>query len=50
MDEYFVKRTDERLDRMEIKIDMILQKYWVLVGMATAASAVITLALNFLLK
>ena len=32
MDEYFVKRTDERLQSMEDKIDKLLQFKWAVLG------------------
>ena len=41
---------DKRLDRLESKVDMLLSKYWQLVGMATIVSSLLTLAMHFLLK
>jgi tetrahydromethanopterin S-methyltransferase subunit G len=41
---------DKRLDRLENKVDMLLSKYWQLVGMATVVSSVFTLVIHFILK
>jgi tetrahydromethanopterin S-methyltransferase subunit G len=41
---------DKRLDRIEDKVDMLLSKYWQLVGMATILSSIAVLIINFLMK
>jgi tetrahydromethanopterin S-methyltransferase subunit G len=41
---------DKRLDRLEAKVDLVLSKYWMLVGMASVVSCICGLVIHFLLK
>lgn len=41
---------DKRLDRLENKVDLILSRYWMLVGMASIVSSIFGLIIHFILK
>lgn len=43
MDEYFIKRTDERLVRIEEKLEQLIGYRWMLLGMASAISATVSI-------
>lgn len=48
MDKYFIERTDERLERIENKIEQLIGFRWMLIGMASALSAIISLAFHIM--
>lgn len=39
---YYIKESDKRFDRLEVKIDKLMSFKWKLVGAATGASVVIS--------
>lgn len=43
IDEYFIKRTDERLVRIEEKLEQLIGYRWMLLGMASAISAIVSI-------
>lgn len=42
---YFIERTDKRLDDIENKIDQLISFRWMLLGMATAISSIVSIAI-----
>lgn len=44
--DYFILRTDERLKSMEHKIDRLIGFRWMLIGMASAISAVVSIIIS----
>jgi hypothetical protein len=47
---YFMDATNERFDRLEDKIDVVLSFHWKIAGGAAAISAVITLAIQLIVS
>lgn len=47
---YFISRTDERLEKIEGKIDQLLSFKWQIIGGATFISVLITMSLQFFTK
>ena len=43
---YFIEETNKKFDRLETKIDMLLQFKWQIIGGSVAFSAFITLAIQ----
>jgi len=48
--DYFVERTDERFDKLESKIDRLLEFKWQIIGGATALSAFVGIAIQLFFK
>ena len=48
MIEYFIRRTDERFDRVENKLDQLYKFRWQVIGGAAAVSAIVGLAVSFM--
>ncbi len=48
--EYFIQQTNERLERIELKMDKVLQFKWQVLGVATAVSAIIGFVVQAYLK
>ena len=44
--EYFIEKTDERFDKLEYKIDKILEFKWQIIGGAVGISGLIGLVVN----
>ena len=48
--EYFIEKTDARFDKIEKKIDKLLQFKWQIIGGAGAMSLLITILLQVFIK
>lgn len=50
MDEYFIKRTDERLVHIEAKIDQLIGFRWMLLGASAVISSLCGIAVAVFFK
>jgi hypothetical protein len=50
MDEYFIQRTDSRLEKIELKLDQLIGFRAWLFGASAAISAIIGVALHILFR
>lgn len=48
--EYFIKRTDERLQSIEKKVDELLAFKWQIIGGSAVVSALVTLVIEIFIK
>lgn len=48
--EYFIEQTNQRLDRIEDKIDILLEFKWQIIGGSVIASAFVAFAMQLLLS
>lgn len=48
--DYFIKRTDERFDQLEEKIDTLIKFKWQIIGGAAIVSLMVTFAMQVFLK
>jgi hypothetical protein len=48
--EYFIQQTDIRLERMESKVDKLLQFKWQIIGGSVAVSTVVGMAVQLFLS
>ena len=48
--DYFITRADERFDKLELKVDKLLEFKWQIIGGSVVVSTLVSLALSLFLR